>query len=95
MFIILINYTKPIEEVNAVVAEHRAYLDTLYEKDKLICSGRRSTLTGGVLLSHAKRREEIAELIKNDPYNLKRVEEYKVIELIPGQHIEKFKDFEE
>ena len=95
MFIILINYTKPIEEVNAVVAEHRAYLDTLYAKDKLICSGKRSTLTGGVLLSHAKSREEIDEIIKNDPYNLKSVAEYEVIEFTPGKHHEKFKDFVE
>ena len=95
MFIILINYTKSIEEVNAVVAEHRTYLDTLYAEDKLICSGRRSTLTGGVLISHAKSREEINEIIKNDPYKLKDVADYEVIEFTPGKHHEKFKDFVE
>lgn len=93
MFIILINYTKPIEEVNAVVADHRAYLDTLYQANKLICSGRRSTLTGGVLLSHAQSREEIDDIIKNDPYKLKDVAEYEVIEYTPGKHHEKFKEF--
>lgn len=95
MFIILINYTKPIEEVNAVVAEHRMYLDTLYEADKLICSGRRASLTGGVLLSHAKTREEIDTIIKNDPYNLKGVANYEVIEFNPGKYDEKFKAFVE
>lgn len=93
MYIILINYTKPIEEVNAVVADHRAYLDTLYAADKLICSGRRSTLTGGVLLSNAKTREEIDNIIKNDPYNLKQVAEYEVIEFTPGKHHQKFSEF--
>ena len=91
----LINYTKPIEEVNAVVADHRAYLDTLYAKEKLICSGRRSTLTGGVLLSHVQSRDEIDEIIKNDPYKLKDVAEYEVIEFTPSKHHEKFKEFVE
>ncbi len=95
MFIILINYTKPIEEVNAIVPEHRAYLDTLYEANKLICSGRRNTLTGGVLLSHAKAREEIDEIIKNDPYNIKGVADYEVIEFTPGKHHQNFKKFVE
>lgn len=95
MYIILINYTKPIEEVNAVVADHRAYLDTLYSAGKLVCSGRRSTLTGGVLISHAKTREEIDNIIKDDPYNLKGVADYEVIEFTPGKFHPDFKIFTE
>ncbi|MBS1493231.1 MAG: GTP cyclohydrolase [Bacteroidetes bacterium] len=95
MFIILINYTKPVEEVNAVLADHRAYLDTLYAQNKLICSGRKNPLTGGVLLSNAKSRVEIDEIIKNDPYNIKGVADYEVIEFTPGKYHEKFKEFVE
>jgi uncharacterized protein YciI len=95
MFIILINYTKPIEEVNAVVADHRAYLDTQYEAGKLICSGRQSTMTGGVLISHVKTKEEADEIIKNDPYNLKGVAEYEVIEFTLGKFHPDFKKFTE
>lgn len=95
MYIILINYTKPIEEVNAVVADHRAYLDTLYSAGMLVCSGRRSTLTGGVLISHAKTREEIDNIIKDDPYNLKGVADYEVIEFTPGKFHPDFKIFTE
>lgn len=95
MFIILINYTKPIEEVNAVVADHRAYLDTQYGAGNLICSGRRSTLTGGVLISHVKTKEEVDEIIKNDPYNIKGVAEYEVIEFTPGKYHPDFKKFTE
>lgn len=93
MFVILINYTKPIEGVNEVLASHRAYLDTQYAAGRLICSGRKADLSGGVLISNAKTKEEVDEIIKNDPYNLKDVANYDVIEFTPGKFDEKFKPF--
>jgi len=95
MFIILINYTKPIEEVNKVVTEHRAYLDELYKEKKLFVSGRRNPPTGGVLISHLKNRSEIDEIINNDPYKIKNVADYEVVEFTAGKSDERFKPFME
>ncbi len=95
MFIILINYTKPIEEVNKVVAEHRAYLDEQYKEKKLFVSGRRNPPVGGVLISHLKNKEEIEKIISNDPYKLHDVADYEIIEFDAGKSDERFKPFME
>jgi len=95
LFIILINYTKPIEEVNKVVAEHRAYLDELYKQKKLFVSGRRNPPVGGVLISHLKDRAEIDKIINNDPYKLNGVADYEVVEFNAGKSDERFKPFME
>ena len=39
MVIILGRYIKPLEVIDALLAEHRKFLDEFYKKSKLICSG--------------------------------------------------------
>ena len=39
MFVLVIKYEKSIEEVDAVLAEHRAYLQEKYESGHMIASG--------------------------------------------------------
>ena len=38
MFLIIVDYKKPLEEVERYLAEHRAFLDRYFVQGKLLCT---------------------------------------------------------
>ena len=93
MVLVLINYTKPYEEVAKVVAEHRAFLGKHYEAGTLVVSGPRATKTGGIVLARGKSAAEVAEIFKHDPYALHGVATHEVIEFDAVKHAPGFEPF--
>jgi uncharacterized protein YciI len=87
MFVILLHYLKPIEEVDRFVVPHRAYLDELYQKNVLLASGPQIPRSGGVLLARGGRsKEELQILLNQDPFSIEGIAEYSVIEFDPIKH---------
>lgn len=82
MFVVLVNYVKPLAEVDAVLADHVRFLDGLYAAGVLVASGRRVPRTGGVLLARAEGREQLAEVLARDPFALAGVAEYEIVEFL-------------
>lgn len=82
-FVVLIDYTRPIEEVAEVTADHRAFLDQGYEKGWFLASGPRNPRDGGLLISRAPSREELQALLADDPFVLKEVARHQLIEFDP------------
>ena len=70
MFIAIITYLKPTEEVNRFLSAHCDFLAAYLS-------------TGGVILIKAENREEVDDIIKRDPWVLHGLAEYKVIEFLP------------
>jgi Uncharacterized protein conserved in bacteria len=93
MFILILKYIKPIEEVEKELASHIAYLEKYYSLQKFICSGRRNPRTGGVILCNANDTKEVKEIINEDPFHKKNIAEYEIIEFIPTKYDDKFKYF--
>ena len=83
MFVLVIKYEKSIEEVDAVLAEHRAYLQEKYESGHMIASGSQVPRTGGLIICNAASRAEVDEIIANDPFYKKGIASYNVIEFNP------------
>jgi uncharacterized protein YciI len=83
MYVVLLKYVKPIEEVNRVVAPHRAYLDTLLASGVLIASGPQNPRTGGVFLIKGIDKVELDEVIAKDPFKIEGIAEYTVVEFDP------------
>ena len=54
MFLILVTYTKSIEEIDAHVVAHREFLDEGYRKNYFIVSGPRIPRTGGIIISQTQ-----------------------------------------
>ena len=63
MFLIIVDYKKPLEEVERYLAEHWAFLDRYFAQGKLLCTGPQNPRTGGVIVSKAANRAE-AEAFK-------------------------------
>jgi uncharacterized protein YciI len=68
VFVLLLTYVRPLEEVDALMREHVAWLRTHYGAGRFIVSGRRIPRTGGVILARGDDREEIEALAATDPF---------------------------
>ncbi|HXY54120.1 MAG TPA: YciI family protein [Nitrospirota bacterium] len=80
MFVILVNYIKPLSEIDALLEDHRRFLDEGYAAGFLLASGPRIPRTGGVILAHATSAEELKAYIAKDPFYRAGVATYEVVE---------------
>jgi uncharacterized protein YciI len=93
MFILKLKYSKPVDEVDKVLASHTKYLKKYCSLKKFICTGRLNPRTGGVIICNAKNKEEVETLIKEDPFYTNEVAEYEIIEFLPKVYAEGFEEY--
>jgi uncharacterized protein YciI len=93
VFVILMKYLVPIEEVEANTADHRAYLDTLYARGKLVCSGPREPRTGGVVIANVATDLEAMKIVADDPFFERKIAEYEVVRFNPVKSDPRFAPF--
>jgi uncharacterized protein YciI len=68
MFVLLLTYTKPLAEVDALMRRHMAWLNEHYDAGRFVVSGRQIPRTGGVILARGDDREEIEAIAASDPF---------------------------
>ena len=84
MFIANLKYKKSIEEVNKVLEAHLEYLDKYFEKEKFICTGKKSfPELGGVILFNSNNLEEAKKILYEDPFYVEEIGDYEIIEFKP------------
>lgn len=83
MFIVSLTYIKPLEEVDALLTEHVAYLNEQYALGNFLASGRKVPRTGGVILARGASREDIETIIALDPFYRHEVAAYEITEFSP------------
>ncbi len=79
LYIILLNYVRPAEEVAAHLEEHRAYLRRAYAEGRFIVSGPRIPATGGVILARAASEDDARAMIRDDPFSQLGIAEHQLI----------------
>ena len=82
-FVVETHFQKPFEQFGETVAQHRAYLQTWYDKGVLLCSGPQTDMKGGFIIGRAASRAEIDAMISGDPYHLLGLVKYTVKEFTP------------
>ena len=92
MFIALLTYKKPIEEIEQSLAEHIRFLDRYYENNKFLISGRRNPRVGGIILVNSDSLEEVKQIISEDPFHINNLADYEIIEFIPTKFISQLSD---
>jgi len=80
MFVIMVNYIKPLSDIDAHLEAHRRFLDEGYAAGYFLASGPRVPRTGGVILAHAISAEELKAFVAQDPFNREGVATYEVVE---------------
>ena len=88
MFVFLLTYKKPLEEIDRLLPEHVRYLERWFEKGKFLCSGRRVPRTGGVILCECESVEEAERIRDEDPFYQEGAARYEIIEFVPTKRRE-------
>lgn len=86
LFLLLLTYVKPLDEVDRLLVHHRSYLDRHYTAGHFLISGRQEPRTGGVILAQAENREQILRIIAEDPFLAEGVAEYHIVEFHPSRY---------
>jgi uncharacterized protein YciI len=93
MFVLILKYKEPIETVMNYLDAHKEFLDKYYKLNKFICSGRQEPRTGGIIICNGEDKAEVNLIIKQDPFYENNIAEYEIIEFIPTNYAEGFKEF--
>ncbi|GGB04586.1 MULTISPECIES: YciI family protein [Agarivorans] len=83
MFIVSLNYIKPLEEVDGFISEHVAFLDEQYRLGHFLLSGRKQPRSGGVILASVKDRVKLEQILAQDPFQREKLASYEVTEFLP------------
>lgn len=83
LFLILVNYTKPLEVIDEILPAHRAFLSENYKEGRLLVSGPREPRVGGIVLGKFKNKEEALNFTKQDPFYQNQAASYEVMEFNP------------
>jgi uncharacterized protein YciI len=93
MFIVEIIYKKSLEYIDQHLAEHRAFLDHGYRDNYFVASGPKNPRTGGIIISQLTHREQLENILKQDPFNIHGLAEYHITEFNPVKYHPDFASF--
>ncbi|MFC3097969.1 YciI family protein [Alteraurantiacibacter palmitatis] len=82
MFIFSLSYAAPLDEVDALLPDHLAWLNAGREAGILLAWGRKRPRSGGMIFARAGSREEAEALAASDPFIKGGVATVEVIEFV-------------
>jgi uncharacterized protein YciI len=86
MFVVLLTYQRPLEELDAAMRAHVAYLEEGYRAGLLLASGRQVPRQGGVILAVAPSRAVIEAYMQRDPFVRDKLASFEVVEFRTSLH---------
>jgi uncharacterized protein YciI len=81
VYLLMARYTRPVEEVDALLEDHKAWIGR--NADKILLTAREEPLIGGMILARAGSLDEIWAMIRDDPFHAAGMSEYEVREYNP------------
>jgi uncharacterized protein YciI len=88
LFVVILEYIVPIENIDSYRAEHLLFLDKYYQTGLLIMSGRQVPLKGGVIIAKAPSKEELQHILNEDPFAIHNLANYHIYEFTPTKYKE-------
>lgn len=94
IFIASLTYTVPIAQIDAVLADHLAWLKAGYEAGHFLAWGPREPRVGGLIFVRAADRAAAESLLATDPFMTEQLATCDIIEWTPrflGPGLEAFR----
>jgi uncharacterized protein YciI len=88
MFIIELIYKAPLDQIDAQMKPHMAFLNRHYASGHFLVSGRKIPRDGGIIVAVGNSREEIEAIAAEDPFCQRGLAEFRVIEFRASQRAE-------
>lgn len=83
MFLAILTYRKPLQEVDRFLQAHRNYLAEHYAAGDFIASGPQTPRVGGVIMMRAESRAAAEHLISQDPFRINGIADCQIVEFTP------------
>lgn len=83
VFIAILTYKKPLEEVDRFLQAHRDYLIEHYAAGDFIVSGPQTPRVGGVIIIKAESRAVVDSIIAQDLFNINGIADYQIVNFTP------------
>ncbi len=80
MFVVTLTYVQPLEQVDAHLEAHRAFLAEHYANGTFLVSGPQEPRTGGVILAQAESFNALQAVLAQDPFHVHGVAQYQVVQ---------------
>ena len=87
MFLILLQYIRPVAAIEHYMDQHRAFLDKYYKSGQFILAGRRKPKSGGLILCKASSRREVEQIMSEDPLDKFQLALHEIIESEPTSYV--------
>lgn len=87
MYLILLQYIRPVAAIEHYMEQHRAFFDKYYKSGKFILAGRRKPKSGGLIICKASSRKEVEEIMSEDPLDKFQLALYEIIEFEPTSYV--------
>ena len=85
MFLIELNYTADLADIDAHMAAHVAFLKKHYDAGHFLVSGRKIPRDGGIILAVGKSRQQIQSIIEEDPFYREGLADFRIVEFRASQ----------
>jgi uncharacterized protein YciI len=85
MFVIELEYTADLSEIDAHMPAHVAWLKKHYASGHFLVSGRKIPRDGGIILAVGKSREQIEKFAQEDPFITNGLARARIIEFRTSQ----------
>ncbi len=73
------------------MTDHVKFLNTYYKKDVFLTSGRKVPRTGGIIIARADSKEELEQIMNEDPFCKHGLAEVAITEFLNSQMHPAFK----
>ena len=83
MFIVTLTYLQPVEQVDALMADHVAWLQRHYDDGLFVVSGRRVPRVGGVILARSGDEPALRAALAADPFAIHGAARFDLVEFTP------------
>ena len=85
MFVIELVYTASLKEIDAQMRAHMTFLRKHYAAGTFLVSGRKIPRDGGIILALGNSRDEIEDVMKQDPFCKHGLADFRIIEFRASQ----------
>jgi len=93
MFLILLQYIRPLTAIEHYLEAHKAFLDKYYKSGQFILSGRKKPRSGGLIICKASSRKEVEQIISEDPFDKYQLAMYEIIEFEPTTYVHELQSY--
>ncbi|AEK37304.1 hypothetical protein CVAR_1951 [Corynebacterium variabile DSM 44702] len=85
MYAVILDYIRPLDEIDAALADHVTWLDAQYAAGTFLASGRREPRVGGMIIAADVSRDVLDAALAGDPFAVRSLATHTVYEFHPSK----------